>query len=264
MRALQWSMVVLLSLVMVTGCGMGDKNKVGTTPAKDSAAKTEMENAKPAPPPQILADTYVAAGRMLEEQGDFRNAIAQYEKAIAANPRLAGAYNQLGMLYQKVGRLPDAELIYRRGIQADPSAAILCNNLGYCYLIQDRYADAEREFREALRLAPDFARARMNLAIALASMEQDQESLDEFSAVVSKDAACFNLAMIRMAKRRYAAAEAALLQALAINPECPGAKTQLEKVRALARGSQPASPAPADASTLAGQPGDPGEPKTSD
>jgi tetratricopeptide (TPR) repeat protein len=202
--------------------------------------------------------THLAAGQMLERQGDLQGAIEQYEKAVASNPRFTTAYNRLGIVYQKLGKLDDAVNILRQGIKADPDAAILHNNLAYCFLIQNRLVEAESECRAALRTDRNFKRARMNLAITLARSNRLQESLSEFSQVVPADVAHYNVGVIRLGEQDYIAAEKAFFEALALNPNCPGAKAYLDRTRRLASESANGirlTPPPPDV-PLAGQLGD--------
>lgn len=267
MRTIRCGVCLVSGVWFLAGCALFDRAETKTTAVKDQPTREQIENAKPVESPRIQPETHLAAGRMLEEQGEQRAAIRQYEKAIAASPRTAAGYNSLGMLYQKLGRGPDAELIYRRGLQIAPNSAVLRNNLGYCYLTQERFAEAEQQFREALSSAPDFKRARMNLAITLAHAGKDDESLHEFGAVVSPDAAYYNLAMIRMGQRDYRGAESALLKALVINADCPDAAAQLKKVRILALGGGQPPPMKAVANQghiLAGGGEEANQPKTGD
>jgi tetratricopeptide (TPR) repeat protein len=205
-------------------------------------AAKRYQDAEAAPTPRIAARTHVAAGRMLERQGDLEGAIGQYERAIAANPRFVGAYNRLGILHYKLGRGEDAEKILEQGIRINPRAVILRNNLGYCCLEQRRFEEAEEQFRQVLNISPEFKRARMNLAVCLGQRGRAAESLAEFSRVVAMDVAHYNLAVICVSRQDYAGAERALRQALAINPQCPGADVQLEQVVALQRASETRGP----------------------
>jgi Flp pilus assembly protein TadD len=214
------------------------------------------EEIKDSPLPRIMPETHLAAGQVLERQGDLEGALAQYEKAIAANSRYAAAYNRLAIVYQRLNRPEDAEHIFRQGIRAAPEAAILRNNLGYCYLMRRRFAEARKEFSEALRISPKFERARMNLAITLAQMGRHDESLAEFSQVVPADVAHYNLAVVCVSREDYAGAEKALRAALAINSRCRGAKEQLDRVTALvqAGGERESVSETAEAIPLAGGP----------
>ena len=247
-------MILLLGLA-ATGCTFDKNERVAQTDMEEEKS-LRSESAKPAPPPTIMPDTHIAAGKMLEKQGDLINAITQYERAIASNPRAATAYNRLGIVYQKLGRYADAENIFRQGAGADTTSAALLNNLGYCYQAQRRLPEAEQAYRDALNRSPDFQRARMNLAIVLAQSGRLVESAMEFSQVVAADTAHYNVAMVCLQKRDYAGAEKSLREALAINPNCPGAEGQLRRVERLA-----ATPAQEDAETqpefagpLAGEP----------
>lgn len=203
--------------------------------ARGKDAESDMaQNAKPAPPARINTQTHLAAGRMLEKQGDVRAAIAQYEQAIAAEPRSPAGYSRLGILLQKQGRLDDAERVLRQGIRVAPSSALLLNNLGYCYLLQRKFDEARKQFLDALEIAPDASRARMNLAITLGCMGDRKASVAQFSRVVPPEVAHCNLALLETHLGRYDDAARSLREALAINPNCPGAREQLGRVEALA------------------------------
>lgn len=225
--------IALLLGLAVTGCTFDKQDRVSQTGVEEEKS-LKADAAKPAPPPTIMADTHIAAGKMLERQGDLTGAIGQYERAIASDPRAAVGYNRLGIVYQKLGRFADAENIFRQGSAADPTSAALLNNLGYCYQAQKRLPEAEQAYRDALIRSQDFQRARMNLAIVLAQSGRLDESVMEFSQVVAADTAHYNVAMVCLQKRDYAGAEKSLREALAINPNCPGAEGQLRRVAHLA------------------------------
>jgi Flp pilus assembly protein TadD len=232
------TMTVVLGSIGAWGCTPEKKEHVAQKGVEEEKA-LKAENAKASPPPQIMPNTHVAAGKMLERQGDFNGAIAQYERAVASEPRCTTAYNRLGIVYQKIGRYADAENIFKQGANADLTSAALLNNLGYCYLVQKKLPEAEQAFRDALDRSQDFQRSRMNLAIVLAQSGRLDESLIEFSHVVPADAAHYNLAMICLQRRDYANAEKSLREALTINPDCRGARDQLRHVTQLAASSSP-------------------------
>ena len=234
-----------VSIAMIAhGCALDRTEEVASSAGVSEQKAQLAERAKPAPPPKINAETHLAAARMLEKQGDLQGAIGQYERAIVCNPRSAVSYSRLGICYQKLGRFSDADQILRTGIQAVPGSAMLCNNLGYSYLIQRRYADAEGQFRDALRIAPDFPRARMNLAISLGYVGNMKDSLIEFSRVVPADIAHYNVAILQMDQGNYVAACDSFKEALAINPDYPGAAEQFQRARAFVMSQDPSGPKP--------------------
>lgn len=201
-----------------------------TTVDERAEAARRAEEAKPEPPPKILPTTYIAAGRMLESNGDIGGAIQQYEKAIAGDPNAIEAYSRLGVAWQRLGKYPEAERAFQKGLSIQPNAAFLHNNLGCCYMLQKRYDVAEGAFQKALAINPEFKRARMNLAMAIGRMGRMTESLAEFQRVLTPDSANYNVGVICMQQSRTDDARRYFAQALAINPSCPGARESLERL----------------------------------
>lgn len=218
-------------LVLLVGCSSLDLSPEPTAAKPETPAPDELS---PTPSPRISPKTHLAAGQMLEQQGDLQGAILQYEKAVAADPRFTAAYNRLGIVYQRLGRFDEADRIMVQGLKADPGSATLANNLGYSLLQQGRLPAAEKAFRQALMISPQFKRARMNLGIVLAKTNRIEAGLTEFSQVVSADQAQFNVGLICLDQGRLAAAEQAFQTALEINNQCPGADAYLQRVRYLA------------------------------
>ncbi|MFQ5423288.1 MAG: tetratricopeptide repeat protein [Phycisphaerae bacterium] len=204
------------------------------------------------PPAQILPRTYFASGQMLERQGNETEAIAQYEKAIAADPRFGSAYNRLGILHQKLDQLGDAEKTFINGINAVPASATLRNNLGLCYWQQGLLREAEAQFRAAIQLDAESQRAHGNLAILLARDGRTDESYREFSQVVSPETAYTNVGILRLEMGDPVAAGRLFQMALDRNPRCPGAAEGLRRATRLAKARR-AQPPPAETTTLAGR-----------
>ncbi len=202
------------------------------TPVDDrTEAARHADEAKPEPPPNILPSTYIAAGRMLESNGDMGGAIQQYEKAIAGDPNAIEAYSRLGVAWQRLGKYPEAERAFQRGLGIQPRAAYLHNNLGYCYMLQKQYDKAQGSFKAAIDINPEFKRARMNLAMALGRMGRLNESLAAFQRVLTPDSANYNVGVICLQQNRNEDARRFFAQALAINPACPGARESLERLQ---------------------------------
>jgi len=247
-------------LVLLVGCSSLDLSPKPTIAKPETPAPDDVS---PSPSPRISPKTHLAAGQMLEQQGDLQGAIPQYEKAVAADPRFTPAYNRLGIIYQRLGRFEDADRILIQGLKADPGSATLANNLGYSLLQQGRLPEAEKAFRQALMISPQFKRARMNLGIVLAKTDRIEASLTEFSQVVSADQAQFNVGLICLEQGRLADAEKAFQTALEINDQCPGADAYLQRVRFLAarggkRGREPVEKPVAAEPPLAGNVSDQG------
>lgn len=202
------------------------------TPVDDrTQAAKHADEAKPEPPPTILPATYVAAGRMLESNGDIAGAIMQYQRAIEADPREVQAYSRLGVAWQRLAKYPEAEQAFQKALAIQPNAAFLHNNLGCCYMLQKRFDFAQGAFQKALAINPEFKRARMNLALVMGRMGRMNESLAEFQRVLTPDSANYNVGVICMQQNRPEDAKRYFAQALAINPSCPGARENLERLQ---------------------------------
>ena len=194
-------------------------------------AQRRSDEAKPEPPPTILPATYIAAGRMLESNGDFAGALVQYDRAIGVDPNCVEAYSRLGVAWQRLGKYAEAEKVLQKGLAIQPNAAFLHNNLGYCYMMQKQNEKALGEFESALSLNPEFKRARMNRAMAMGRMGRTSESLAEFQRVLTPDSANYNVGVICMQLNRNVEAKRYFIQALTINPACPGARESLNRLQ---------------------------------
>ena len=238
------SRIYLLTVVTLFAVGSGCqkdglKGLSSAWQGKDDRIGSDVEDA---PKPRISPKTHLASAKMLERRNNLEDAIQQYEKAIEAEPSLIEAYNRLGMVHLRLKQFEKAEHVFKRGIDVRPESATVRNNLGFCYLKQKRYKKAEEVFRLALAISPEYKRARMNLAVALARTQRLGASAIEFSRVVPKEVAFFNVAVICMDMKKYDHAEQALVRALAVNPNYGPAKTQMERVNRLqnATGGEPA------------------------
>lgn len=193
--------------------------------------------------PRIAASTHMASAGMLERQNNNDAAMKQYEEAIQSDPKMAKAYFGLSRLHFKLKRYEDAAAVLIQGVAAKCDTPSIQNNLGVAYLQQEKFTEAEHCFRRALEVSPRFVRARMNLAIALARQDRVNESLDQFSEVVPRDDAFFNIAVIRAAADDYAGATKALKDALAYNPGYQPALDHLDRIVRIARAEEDAKAA---------------------
>jgi len=109
------------------------------------------------------AETYNGLGYVLAAQGRVDEAIAEFRKAIEANPKYTPAYNNLAANSAKQGNLEEAAEYYRRSLEERPSASVH-TDLGVVLRKLGRTDEAADEFREALALDATQQKARRNLA----------------------------------------------------------------------------------------------------
>lgn len=102
-------------------------------------------------------------GRYYQGKVNYTEAIAAYEKALAADPAHVEAHNGLGVSYSLQGRHELALQHLRKAIELLPMATHLHNNLGYAHLARGQESEAAAAFEQALRLDPENRQARNNL-----------------------------------------------------------------------------------------------------
>jgi tetratricopeptide (TPR) repeat protein len=148
-------------LVWVTGC----VSVLGGCALYPSSSKQAL-NIKPVMEVKHAGDNpnaMYSLGRYYQGKVNYTEAIAAYEKALAADPAHVEAHNGLGVSYSLQGRHELALQHLRKAIELTPMAAHLHNNLGYVHLVQGQESEAAAAFEQALRLDPENRQARKSL-----------------------------------------------------------------------------------------------------
>jgi tetratricopeptide (TPR) repeat protein len=160
----------------------------------EQAAQIEPEN------PEYLNDF----GRILVELGEHKNAIKNFEKALAIDlkvygdqhPKVAIRYNNLGAAWYSLGEYQKAIDYYEKALAIDlkvygdqhPMVAIRYNNLGSAWHSLGEYQKAIDYFEKALAIDlkvygdqhPDVAIDYNNLGSAWDSLGEYQKAIDYF------------------------------------------------------------------------------------
>ncbi len=176
-------------------------------------------------------------GRFFREQAteeSTRRAIEFFQRAIAADPKLARAYAGIADAYWLLGApgwevelpsklLEKAQTSAERALEIDPQlaeahAVLAMIRLSYRW---DRDG-AEQEIREAIRLNPSFAQAHQYYSTALTTMGRFDAAIDEAKRSLELDPlsapASTTLAIRYYYAQRYAEAAAQFQKTLETNP----------------------------------------------
>src|SRR5262249_35291646 len=94
------------------------------------------------------------------ESGRNAEAIAAYERAIAARPTIAEAYNNLGSLYTQTGQTPRAIPVLRKAVQLKSGWSEAHANLGTALQDAGEFPAALESLRTAIALDPSQKAAR--------------------------------------------------------------------------------------------------------
>jgi Tfp pilus assembly protein PilF len=112
MRASAASLIVLLAL---------------STPARAGAAD-----------PRAEAKKHVEFGVVVAQKGLWREAILQWERAVAIDPTYAAAHNDLAIAYEHEGELDKARDAYEKALKIEPNNSYIKQNYELFKEINDR------------------------------------------------------------------------------------------------------------------------------
>lgn len=144
-----------------------------------------------------FADAHHLLGVSLSLLGYTERALAEFDRALALNPRYLEALIHRGLVLNELGRTAEAEESFRRAALADtgsiggfpaPVAAQLANrhaDLAQAYAEVGALQEAIDQYRRALELGPTFHDLRYRLARVLLEAGRALEAREELEQVVA-------------------------------------------------------------------------------
>jgi type IV pilus assembly protein PilF len=97
------------------------------------------------------AKTFTDLAAAYFERGQFKVALEDVRKAIAADNRYGPAYNVLGLIYMELAEDQLAEENFRKAVDLDRSDSEAHNSYGWFLCTRGRYDEALAQFTDALR-----------------------------------------------------------------------------------------------------------------
>ena len=98
-----------------------------------------------------------------EGKHDYLQAIADYNQALAVDPRDGVIRNNIGTDYLYLNNIEAAQKSFLSALGLNPRDVLAMTNLAVCHLQKGEDREAERLLRQALTVAPDFPSAKTNL-----------------------------------------------------------------------------------------------------
>jgi tetratricopeptide (TPR) repeat protein len=105
------------------------------------AMGTETTTSAPSMP---KADDY-AAGVKSANSGDYADALSQFNKVVASDPKNADAWNMIGFTDRKLGKFPDSLSAYEKALAINPGHLGANEYLGELYLQMGDMPKAEAQ-----------------------------------------------------------------------------------------------------------------------
>ena len=128
------AIVVLRELVASGQASTPSKTQLAKLLTETGQASAALEIIEPLARGNADADVINAYGIALSEGGRVREAITQFQRAIAIDPNNAPAYQNLGIAFLRANDLRAAEENLTRALQLNPRLPLALNTLGVVYI----------------------------------------------------------------------------------------------------------------------------------
>ena len=125
-----------------------------------------------------IANMHAEVGQAYADAGLPREAILEYEKAVALCPQFADLRTRLGTLLREMNDLPRAREEYEAAVSARPSYVPARIQLGVTLLSLGESTAAGEQWRQALAIEPENVRAKMYLRMLSASLSSRPPPLE--------------------------------------------------------------------------------------
>ena len=230
MKSISRGTVAKVLLILIPGCH--SLTRPPAAPVGELAAPTSTINTtKVDKSPTETAKLCFATAQELDKAGKDAQAAGLYEKARQADRRLTiPVARRLAVVLDRQGQFDKARAEYDLILAKHPNDADTLNNLGYAYYSRGQWELAETHLRKALAADPKHKRARVNLGMTLAQRQDYQQSLDAFAQVVPLAQGHCNLAFILTTQGKFAEAKASYREALRLDPGLRLAQAALTKL----------------------------------
>jgi tetratricopeptide (TPR) repeat protein len=120
------------------------------------------------------ASNALSAGLRAQVAGRSAEAVKDYRKVLAHDPKNKFAFYNLGLIDQRAGRTASAEQFYRQALAVDPEYVPALFNLAI--VVTSQSADeAVTLYRKVIALQPENASATLNLGLLLRAAGQTDE-----------------------------------------------------------------------------------------
>src|ERR1700674_318150 len=193
-------------------------------PAQSASAAKQQTQSRQQKVANPLNDLLDEAQRNIDAN-NFEAALTPLQKFIAEKPEVAFAHFQLGYAYTALKRGDEARAEYERAIALDPKMPEAYLNLGILLLDKQEYAAAVVPLRKAVELLPAQSRPRSLLAVAQDRSGDQEGAARSFEGVLHLDpndlTANHYLGDLDLRRGKFAKAEARFRHALQIQPDAP-------------------------------------------
>ncbi|MDH5299247.1 MAG: tetratricopeptide repeat protein, partial [Desulfobulbaceae bacterium] len=173
---------------------------------------------------------------LMGHAGFEQEAIAEFSRALALEPRLLMAHSQLGLAYGRIGALDQAIFHFRQVLALQPDDVAANFTIGVLFRQKGDLVRARDHLFRALQHAPDDVTIMTNLALLFHHSGNLPAALSFYRQAIARQPGnadiLNNIGVILREEGRLAQAEQYFRRALAIAPAHPQARANLQGVLA--------------------------------
>ena len=143
----------------------------------------------------IKASAYTRRGYAKDGNGDHKDAIADFDRAIEINPQFAKAYGNRGIAKSKMDDNEDALADYVRAIEINPQYAKAYSNRGVVKHNMGDHEGALADYDRAIEISPQFEGAYYNRGVVKNIMGDYEDAIADFDRAIEinpKDAVVYS------------------------------------------------------------------------
>ncbi|MBF0566690.1 MAG: tetratricopeptide repeat protein [Nitrospirae bacterium] len=147
----------------------------------------DSDNVKPQSENPQTYMFYLQRGEANMRNGNFRQAIGEFSRAIEIEPNNSAGYTGRGVSYEMVGDFRQAIGDFTNAIKLKPDSDLAFNGRGYSYLRTGDYPQAINDFSRAIELKPDGSISYAGRGVSYQSMGNHQQAIGDFSRAIAID-----------------------------------------------------------------------------
>ena len=140
------------------------------------------------------AEGHYKRGQSFQTDGNWDQAVHEYQEALKINPNYGNAHLALGNAHRFIGNPNEAKIEYDKAVKSfqeaveiKPNDIKVHNFLAFAYQAQGRLDEAVKEWQNSLKIDPKFSEAHFMLGCAYHTQGNENEAISEYKAVLKID-----------------------------------------------------------------------------